>query len=159
VRELHHAHAERLASFPPEDMSMAAVYTLTKAGLRANIAYRGVLISYAELVAASKDLQAFTARMDEGRPERMRAVLSTLIENGHVDPTLIAGQDECLRLQLEALGRFWLPAAILAGRRRSLKKAADERARLMLHAWRPYTTSLGRHQIDEILQTDGQPTF
>ena len=49
----------------------------------------------------------------------------------------------------QAMGLFWLPAAVIAGEGDDLNRAAERRALLML--WEPVATERGRRQVAEIV--------
>jgi hypothetical protein len=119
--------------------------------MQAHIPYRGILLSYAELVAASPDLQDFARRWDQSRSGRMQTVVTMLVDEGCLDPERLREGQDYLRRQLEAIGRLWLPRAILDGHGEDLVRASIEQAKLMLHLWSSYATEKGVAQIREIL--------
>ncbi len=151
VRRLHASNTQRVAGVRPENVCFKLVFRMTEETLLGHVAYRGILLSYAEVVASSAPLTAFVREMDQGRVGRVRFFHQSLIANGYLDAARFQGRDEFLRLQLEGLGRLWLPAAVIAGAGGDLPHAAEQRARLMLQLWEPYATDKGRAQIAEIL--------
>lgn len=109
------------------------------------------MLSYAEVVSKSEELQALAAEMDEMRPARIQRIVHTLIENGRLDREAIRGREETVRKLGEVVGRFWLPYAVLSGQSDDLPAAAEEHARLALFLWEPYATERGRAEIAELL--------
>ena len=150
IRRLHTANQQRVDEELPIDSSFGGVYRLTYAALAAHIPYRGLILSYPEVVSRSEDLQRLVQELNERRPREFRKAVARLVEADLVDPEALEGRRESLRIQLEGLGRFWLAQAILDGQGDELETAARRRALLMLRLFYPYATPRGRSQLDEL---------
>jgi len=150
VGELHAANNARMAEVEAADVSFETVFELTVAASSRHIAYRGVILSYAEVVSKSPELLALAKEMDAMRPARMRRFVDLLADNGYLDRKRIRGRITLLRELGEGLGRFWLLHAVLRGEGDDLEAAAERHARRQLVLWEPYATKKGRAQIAKI---------
>ncbi|HEU4537053.1 MAG TPA: TetR family transcriptional regulator, partial [Polyangiaceae bacterium] len=150
VLELRGLAARTVFAVLPDDFSLATLYLTACGAMRHMLAYRFVLLSYVDAVAASPELLRLEASLRADRRRRSDAMVARLVANGYVDGER-AARAEHLFEQSEMVSSGWLGAASL---RPDLR---DDDAAAVLHYAKvgcallePYCTPKGARQMAEV---------
>jgi AcrR family transcriptional regulator len=147
--ERMHAFNAGLVGELQGEPTFAWVAELTRRAFQNHLAHRGLMPSYAELVAGSPRLSELEAGLVEPRRARFMRSVELLIAAGLLDGALVGPRADYLFLQTQAVARFWISMALLNDV--EPKGALDEWVKVNLQLWEPYATEHGRAQLAELL--------
>jgi AcrR family transcriptional regulator len=150
VLELYELNAREVFAELPGALSLLQLYQSAVAVMRNLLRYRFILLSYADAVRASPQLQAQQARLLEARRARHERLVAGLARGGYLQARRVAPRTELLFEQSELISSGWLSAATLRGWR-------DDQATILHFAkvgmalMEPYCTLRGLRQLRQIL--------
>lgn len=151
VLELNGLNARTVFAGLPDDFSLATLYLTACGAMRNMLAYRFILLSYADAVTASPELVRFEASLQIERRRRSDAMVARLAANGYVDGER-AARAEHLYEQGAMVSSGWLVAASLRPDLRGDDGAAVlHYAKVGCALLEPYCTPKGARQMVEIL--------
>ena len=155
VEELQQTNARAIFSVLPDDFSPRDLYVAAVGAMRNMLAYRFVLLSYADAVAASPELRRNAQAYAEARRRRTEALLALLVHGGWIDGRAIRPRVGWLHEQSEMISSGWLSAAKL----RPELAGDDEKAVLYFAKvgcalLEPFCTAKGRRQMKRVLAGD-----
>ncbi len=148
VTELYELNLATVFADMPEDFSLATLYELAVSAMRNMLAYRFVLLSYADAVRLSPKLRALEKTLGEKRRERHDAMLAALVRNEWVERSVLARSDVIYEQGL-MISSGWL--AIAAVRGWSDEKAILHFAKLGCALLEPWCTAKGARMMRRLL--------
>ena len=115
VKELHAQVNADVGAGMTAEPSLAGFYRAVLAAMRDMLAYRFVLLSYADAVRASPELQALAAEHLARRRQRHDLLLEALARAGYLDRRAALARADLLFEQGELISSGWLNAATVRG--------------------------------------------
>jgi AcrR family transcriptional regulator len=149
VLELHDLDARTTFAELPPELSLATLYRSALAVMRHILRYRFILLSYADAVRASPQLQRQSEALRNKRRRRHDALVEGLIRSGAVDRRAIA-RNAYLFEQSELISSGWLTAATLQGWTDG-EAIVRHYAKVGVALLEPYCTPKGRRELRAIL--------
>jgi AcrR family transcriptional regulator len=151
VLELHELNARTAFAALPEDFSLVALYRAAVVGMRNIWTFRFVILSYADAVAASLELQKLEAALWKNRRKRYDEMVDRLGGNGYIDHRAVAARRDLLYEQSEMISSGWLNAATLRREHATHQAAILHYAKVGMALLEPHCTPRGARQMRRIL--------
>ena len=136
--------------------SLAGFYRAVLAAMRDMLAYRFVLLSYADAVRASPELQALAAEHLARRRQRHDLLLEALARAGYLDRRAALARTDLLFEQGELISSGWLNAATVRGWRDD-EETIRHFAKVGVALLEPCCTPRGARQMRRILSGSLDP--
>ena len=153
VKELHARVNADVGAGMAAEPSLAGLYRAAQAAMRDLLAYRFVLLSYAEAVRASPELQALAADHLVRRRQRHDLLLDALARAGYLDRRAARARTDWLFEQGELISSGWLNAATVRGWRDD-ERTIRHFAKVGVALLEPCCTPRGARQMRRILSGD-----
>lgn len=135
----------------PSDFSLATLYELAVGAMRNMLAYRFVLLGYADALRRSPKLRALEKTLGEKRRERHDVMLGALVHGAWVERRVLARSDVIYE-QGAMISSGWLAAAAVRGW--SDDKAIPHFAKLGCALLEPWCTAKGERMMRRVLAGD-----
>jgi AcrR family transcriptional regulator len=136
----------------PPTFSLVTLYQVATATMRNTLPYRFILLSYADAVRSSPELQALSARLFQKRKARYDEMVELLAAGGWVVRRKIQPRLAIVYEQGEMISSGWLIAAeTRPDLRGDLEAAIRHYARLGCALLEAYCTPKGARQLRQIL--------
>ena len=148
VLELHQLNQREIFEVMPEELSLVGLYQAAVGAMRNMLAYRFILLSYADAVGASPQLRALEATMLRKRRKRHDLMLAQLVRGGWVRRSAVA-RSAILYEQGMMISSGWLNVALVRGL--SDEQAVRSFAKLGCALLEPYCTPKGARQMRCVL--------
>jgi AcrR family transcriptional regulator len=149
--ELHELNARTVFARLPDDFSVVTLYETAILAMKNMLEYRFLLLSYADVVTASPELQQVEAALAQKRRSRENDVIERLIRGGLLDRKSYAPRAERLHEQGQILSTGWLTAAMLGPGPRDDRSVVLHHAKLGIALLEPHLTAKGAIQLRQIL--------
>jgi len=153
VKELHARVNADVGAGMAAEPSLAGFYRAVLTAMRDLLAYRFVLLSYAEAVRASPELQALAAEHLARRRQRHDLLLEALARAGYLDRRAARARTDWLFEQGELISSGWLNTATVRGWRDD-EKTIRHFAKVGVALLEPCCTPRGARQMRRILSGD-----
>lgn len=151
LEELYELNRRTAFTEPMERFSLIVLYQAALAAMRNMLAFRFVLLSYADAVQASPRLAQLEAELAKRRRQRHDLMLAALIRNGFVVGAA-RRRSEVIYEQSLMISSGWLTAAALRGW--TDERAARHFAKLGCALLAPFCTDKGKRQMRRIERGD-----
>lgn len=151
VMELHHVNAKTAFVDLPDDFSLVTLYRAARLAMHNMLHYRFVLLSYADALRASPELQKMDAALEVRRRARHDDMIERLAKNGYVDRRSFAPRAERMYETTELVSSSWLAHALRSKQRWSDRAIVLHYAKLGTSLLEPFLTPKGARQLRSIL--------
>jgi AcrR family transcriptional regulator len=148
VVELHELNLATVFAGMPASMSIETLYRLATGAMRNMVAYRFVLLGYADAVARSRRLRKLEATLADKRRARHDMMLAALAEEGWIERDAL-GRSETLYEQSAMISSGWMSVAAVRGW--TDKEAIPHFAKLGCALLEPHCTPKGNKQMRRVL--------
>ena len=150
IEAMHADTTRAMGALRLEEVSFPALFELALERMRAHLRYRGVLLSYPELVARSPDLRKLERQLMPKRRARFDRTVQLMLRAQLIRADALNRADYLFE-QTHYLGRSWLACATLTTADKQLPRAAAHHLRLSMQLWEPYATDVGKAQLEPLL--------
>ena len=148
VFELRELNLATVFADMPSPMSIETLYRLATGAMRNMIAYRFVLLGYADGASRSRRLRKLEATLGEKRRERHEAMLGALALGRWIEREALA-RSEVLYEQSTMISSGWMSAAAVRGW--TDRRAIPHFAKLGCALLEPHCTPKGKKQMRRVL--------
>lgn len=150
IKELHARVNADVGEGMGAEPALAGLYRAAQAAMRDMLTYRFVLLSYADAVRGSPELQALAAEQLVRRRQRHDLLLEALAQAGDLDRQAALARTDLLFEQSELVSSGWLNAATLRGWRDD-EATIRHFARVGMALLEPCCTPRGVRELRRIL--------
>ncbi|HEY1955152.1 MAG TPA: TetR family transcriptional regulator [Polyangiaceae bacterium] len=132
----------------PSPMSIETLYRLAMGAMRNMVAYRFVLLGYADAVSRSRRLRKLEATLGEKRRARHEVMLAAMVEGEWIEREALA-RSEVLYEQSTMISSGWMSVAAVRGW--TDRAAIPHFAKLGCALLEPHCTPKGKKQMRRVL--------
>ena len=156
VLELYELDRRTIFAELPADLSPTALYWVAAAVMRNMLQYRFILLSYADAVRSSPQLQRIGAELRQKRRDRHDRLVEGLIRGGSLERRRVLPRTDFLFEQVELISSGWLTAAAVRGWRDE-EAVVLHFAKVGLALLEPFATPAGGREFGRILAGELDP--
>jgi AcrR family transcriptional regulator len=134
----------------PEEFSLLALYKMVEYVMNVHLKYRFILMNYAPIITADKELNKHYITVMNRRDEEFKQVITLLEMNRYVKKDMIQ-YSSLLMLQVNMIGIYWIQEAAIYNHGKSDEVKRKHYLRLFFLTFIPYLTKKGEEELLPIL--------
>lgn len=135
----------------PGIFSIASFYEMVDKVMRVHQRYKFLLMNYASIITADKELNDHFAKVLKDRPAQFEAIIKMLDANGYVNGSEMLAHSTNITLMLNIIAIYWVQEGAIYLPRLSEKAQRRHYLRLFFQAFIPYLTAKGKKQLETLL--------
>jgi hypothetical protein len=135
----------------PDEFSLKSMYILVDYVMKVHQKYHFILLNYASIITADKELNEHYIRVLKRREPEFNYIISTLEKNSYVKKNMI-NNSYMILLQLNMLGIYWIQESAIYNAEKSNEAKRKHYLRIFFLSFIPYLTKRGEKDLLPLLK-------